>query len=84
MLQVRCRPRSWTVIDVAAYTLGAYWIERHYTINQNWKGTDHSASMNPVELKSLINNLNSVYEALKFKQDEILDVEKAQREKLKD
>ena len=27
-------------IDVAAYTLGAEWIERHFTKDRTWKGTD--------------------------------------------
>lgn len=32
-------------IDVAAYTLGATVIERHYTLDRTWKGTDHAASL---------------------------------------
>ena len=27
-------------IDIAAYTLGAKWIERHFTKDRTWKGTD--------------------------------------------
>ena len=34
-------------IDVAAYTLGATWNERHFTKDRTWKGTDHSASLEP-------------------------------------
>ena len=30
------------IVDVA-YTLGATWIERHFTLDRTWKGTDHSA-----------------------------------------
>ena len=30
-------------VDVAAYTLGAEVIERHYTLDRTWKGTDHAA-----------------------------------------
>lgn len=29
-------------IDIAAYTLGATVIERHYTLDRTWKGTDRS------------------------------------------
>ena len=32
-------------IDLAAYTLGAHWIERHFTKDRTWKGTDHAASL---------------------------------------
>ena len=31
-------------IDISAYTLGATWIERHFTKDRTWKGTDHAAS----------------------------------------
>ena len=33
--------------DVAAYALGAEWIERHFTKDRTWKGTDHVASLVP-------------------------------------
>ena len=34
-------------VDVAAYTLGASVVERHYTLDRTWKGTDHAASLEP-------------------------------------
>ena len=70
-------------VDVAAFTLGANIIERHYTIDRTWKGTDHAASLEAPGLSKLTRNLNSVYDALKFKTQEILDIEKPQRNKLK-
>lgn len=70
-------------LDVAAYTLGAAWIERHFTKDRTWKGTDHAASLEPSGLRKLVRDLNSTYEALNFKSNEILDVELVQREKLK-
>lgn len=70
-------------LDIAAYTLGARWIERHFTKDKNWKGTDHAASLEPYELKNLINNLNDTYEALQFKVSDILPIEQVQRDKLK-
>ncbi len=72
-----------TDVDVAAYTLGAQMIERHYTIDRTWKGTDHSASLEPDDLKKMINGLNNVYEALGTKKEEILPIEMVQRKKLK-
>jgi len=72
-----------TAIDISAYTLGAVWIERHFTKDKTSKGTDHSASLEPHELKEMIRNLNEVYEALTYKSEDILDIEKVQREKLK-
>ena len=70
-------------LDIAAYTLGARWIERHFTKDRTWKGTDHAASLEPGGLKKLTRDLNSTYEALSYKSDEILPIEAVQREKLK-
>ena len=70
-------------IDVAAYTLGANYIERHFTLDRTWKGTDHAASLEPEGIRKLDRDLNATYTALKTKEKEILDIEKVQREKLK-
>ncbi|XDZ64557.1 N-acetylneuraminate synthase family protein [Alphaproteobacteria bacterium LSUCC0396] len=70
-------------LDVAAYTLGARWIERHFTKDKTLKGTDHAASLEPQGLKKLVRDLNSSYEALRFKDSEILPIERVQRDKLK-
>ena len=70
-------------IDIAAYTLGANWIERHFTKDRTWKGTDHAASLEPSGLEKLTRNLNATNMALSFKPEDILEIEKVQREKLK-
>lgn len=70
-------------VDVAAYTLGATWIERHFTLDRTWKGTDHSASLEPTGLRKLSRDLNATYKSLKYKQSDILLIEQEQRNKLK-
>ncbi len=70
-------------VDVSAYTLGASIIERHYTLNRTWKGTDHAASLEPEGIRKLKRNLDAVFAALHYKKKEILDIEEIQREKLK-
>ena len=70
-------------IDIAAYTLGASWIERHFTLDRTWKGTDHAASLEPTGLRKLVRDLKATYKSLNFKEKEILNIEKIQREKLK-
>ena len=70
-------------VDVAAYTLGADVIERHYTLDRTWKGTDHAASLEPDGIRKLVRNLNAVHEALTYKDAEILPIEQVQRDKLK-
>lgn len=70
-------------LDIAAYTLGARWIERHFTKDKTWKGTDHGASLEADELSNLVNALDEVHESLHYKNSEILSIEKVQRDKLK-
>ena len=70
-------------IDNAAYTLGATWTERHFTKDRTWKGTDHAASLEPAGLKKLCRDLQATYQALSYKKEEVLEIEKVQRKKLK-
>jgi len=70
-------------IDIAAYALGATWIERHFTKDRTWRGTDHAASLEPPGLSKLVRNLHQTHEAMTFKASEILPIESIQREKLK-
>lgn len=70
-------------VDNVAYALGANYIERHYTLDRTWKGTDHAASLEPDGIRKLVRNLNAIYESLSYKAEEILPIEQIQREKLK-
>lgn len=70
-------------VDIAAYTLGTHIIERHYTLDRTWKGTDHAASLEPMGVRKLTRDLNAVYKALNYKSADILPIEKIQRDKLK-
>ena len=70
-------------VDIAAYTLGANWVERHFTKDRTWKGTDHAASLEPPGMSKLVRNLQQAHTALSYKPTEILDIEMVQREKLK-
>merc|ERR1739845_276433 len=70
-------------IDIAAYALGAQWIERHFTKDRTWKGTDHAASLEPSGIGKLCRDLRATYIACTLKKTDILDLEKAQRAKLK-
>lgn len=70
-------------LDIAAYTLGARWIERHFTKDRTWKGTDHAASLEPGGLQKLVRDLDATHKALTYKEAEILPIEQVQRDKLK-
>ncbi|HEY0715194.1 MAG TPA: N-acetylneuraminate synthase family protein [Polyangia bacterium] len=47
-----------------AYTLGARIIEKHFTLNRAWKGTDHAFSLEPVGLKKMVRDLRRTTAAL--------------------
>lgn len=69
--------------DVAAMTLGAEWIERHFTLDRTWKGTDHAASLEPDGMRKLARDVRNVHRSLAYKGKDILAVEGIQRSKLK-
>ena len=70
-------------VDAAAVALGAEFIERHYTLDRTWKGTDHAASLEPDGVRKLARNCRAVAKALTYKSKDILDIESVQRKKLK-
>jgi N-acetylneuraminate synthase/sialic acid synthase len=49
---------------VAAYVLGARVIEKHFTLNRAWKGTDHAFSLEPVGLRKMVRDLRRLHQAL--------------------
>jgi N-acetylneuraminate synthase len=69
--------------DIAAITLGAAWLERHFTLDRTSKGTDHAASLEPDGMRRLCRDVRNVARALTFRDSEILEVERPQRTKLK-
>jgi len=69
--------------DIAAITLGAAWIERHFTLDRTWRGTDHAASLEPDGMRRLGRDIRNVARALTHRSAEILEVERATRAKLK-
>ena len=70
-------------VDSAAIALGASYIERHYTLDRTWKGTDHAASLEPDGVRKLARDCRAVHKALQYKNNDILDIELVQRDKLK-
>jgi N-acetylneuraminate synthase len=70
-------------IDAIAYSLGASYIERHFTLDRTSKGTDHAASLEPDGLRRVVRDIEAARKALTYKSKDILDIEVAQRKKLK-
>ena len=70
-------------VDICAYVLGAEWIERHFTLDRTSKGTDHSASLEPVGMQKLCRDLNACYKSLTYKDVNFTEDEKKNKDKLK-
>ena len=51
-------------VSTAAVALGATVIEKHFTIDKNMSGPDHSASLNPDELKAMIDSIRAVEQCM--------------------
>lgn len=51
-------------VPIAAVTLGAQVIEKHFTLDRNLPGPDHRASLEPLELKAMVNAIRNVELAL--------------------
>lgn len=51
-------------LAMIAYTLGARVIEKHFTLNRAWKGTDHAFSLEPGGMRRLVRDLQRAGQAL--------------------
>ena len=55
---------SGIAMSLVAYALGARVLEKHFTLNRSWKGTDHSFSLAPAGLRRLVRDLKRARIAL--------------------
>ena len=51
-------------VPIAAVTLGATVIEKHFTLDKNMEGPDHGASLEPNELKEMVISIRNIEMAL--------------------
>lgn len=51
-------------IPIAAVALGATVIEKHFTLDRNLPGPDHRASLEPNELKAMVQGIRNIEKAL--------------------
>ena len=49
---------------LAAVALGAKYVEKHLTLNTNFKGPDHKASIEPFEFKKMADGIKNINLAL--------------------
>lgn len=63
-------------IPIAAATLGASVIEKHFTLDRNMEGPDHKASLQPEELSEMVKSIHNILKALGNGVKEVKDSEK--------
>jgi N,N'-diacetyllegionaminate synthase len=51
-------------VDIAAVAMGARVIEKHFTLDVNMEGPDHKSSLEPSELKAMIESIRKIEIAL--------------------
>ncbi|MBQ9032170.1 MAG: N-acetylneuraminate synthase [Parasporobacterium sp.] len=51
-------------VPVAAVALGAMIIEKHFTLDRNMEGPDHKASLEPDELKQMVQSIRNIEKSL--------------------
>ncbi len=51
-------------VSIAAAAMGAAIIEKHFTLDRSLPGPDHAASLEPDELKSMINAIRNIEKAI--------------------
>lgn len=63
-------------VPVAAVALGATVIEKHFTLDRTMKGPDHIASLEPNELKLMVDSIRNIEKALGSGKKEVTDSER--------
>ena len=71
-------------VPIAAATLGATVIEKHFTLDRNMEGPDHKASLEPDELAAMVKAIRNIGKALgngvkEVKESERPNIEAARR-----
>jgi len=51
-------------VPIVAVALGANVVEKHFTLDKNMKGPDHKASLEPKELKTMVEAIRNIKKAL--------------------
>ena len=63
-------------VPIAAVALGASVIEKHFTLDKNLPGPDHRASLDPAELKALVDAVRNVEAAMGNGIKDVADAER--------
>ncbi len=67
-------------VPIAAVALDATIIEKHFTLDRNMEGPDHKASLEPGELKAMVDAIRNIEKALGSPEKTVTDSERKNRE----
>ena len=62
-------------VSLGAVAMGHHIIEKHFTQDKNLNGPDHKCSLEPIELKTMINQIRLLEKSLGFYEKNIQDIE---------
>ena len=62
-------------VPIAAVSLGAKVIERHFTLDRTMKGSDHAASLEPQGFKKMVRDIRNVEKAMGKPEKKVQDSE---------
>lgn len=62
-------------VPIAAVALGASIIEKHFTVSRDMEGPDHKASLEPNELKNMVEGIRNIEKALGTPEKKVTDSE---------
>lgn len=63
-------------VPIAAVALGAAIIEKHFTLSKEMEGPDHRASLEPEELKKMVESIRNIEKALGVREKLVTNSEK--------
>jgi N,N'-diacetyllegionaminate synthase len=72
-----------TTISLAAITLGAAVIEKHFTLDKDMPGWDHAISANPEELRTIVEEGKNIFTSLGSHNRTVSDAELEKRKKFR-
>lgn len=64
-------------VPIAAVSLGAEIIEKHFTLDRNMEGPDHKASLEPDELTDMVRSIRNIEKALGDGEKRVTESERA-------
>ncbi len=62
-------------MSIVAYVLGGRIVEKHFTLNHTWRGTDHALSLEPIGMRKMVRDLQRARVALGNNTKTTLEIE---------